>query len=110
MASSRNLEFGCKPWSLGVAGVFVCLAGTLFVSFGACSLLLLSGEYHSTATALGIVFLLLGALAGVTGVMMVIRRKRLRIVLSDQSVRVGRVFGTDDIPYGDIREVARGLD
>jgi hypothetical protein len=113
MVSSDCLQFGSQPRSWFVEGVVFLLAGTLFCSFGVYLLLIICEEERLSTGGnimLCLVFMSLGLLALLVGVMEVVKRNKLRIVMTGQAIRVGTITGSIVIPYKDIRRVTDGID
>jgi len=109
------LQFGPGPRSWMMLGIWVCMAGLVALLFGVGWLWTLAEHEallsHWEATVFGAVCLVFGVLFTVDGLLLILQRKRLKIVISDQAVHIGRLCRTDDIiAFTDIRRVRRGLD
>jgi hypothetical protein len=102
-------EYGPAPCYWVGCGLCVYLIGSIFSVLGIGFIGIIDKQEPSEEIAvkaiMGAIALFFGILGLVAGLQMIIKRKRLKIVLSEQALHVTDVFRENDVPYSDIRKV-----
>ena len=110
MPRPHGVEFGTRPGQWIMAGLVCGLGGGVFVLLGGALLIAACDGSFTDHDVTGIVFLLIGLVAALTGASVVVKRRDFTIVLSDHAVHVGPYYERETIPFREISGVVRGVD